>query len=144
MAYRDYDVEKLTNAVRDSVSVAGVLRLLGKKPAGGNFYTMKKKIQELNLDTSHFTGQLWSKGERLKDWTNYAKPKGFRKHFLKEKNYTCESCGLSEWLNRPIALEVHHIDGDRTNNDLTNLQCLCPNCHAFTDNWRGKGVGKGI
>lgn len=27
-------------------------------------------------------------------------------------------------------LQVHHIDKDRSNNDLTNLVILCPTCHA--------------
>jgi hypothetical protein len=34
-------------------------------------------------------------------------------------------------------LELHHKDGDRTNNILSNIELLCPNCHALTDNYRG-------
>lgn len=33
---------------------------------------------------------------------------------------------------------MHHIDGDNTNHTLENLQILCPNCHAQTENFRGK------
>lgn len=58
------------------------------------------------------------------------------------KEYRCEKCGLSEWLGQPIALEVHHIDGDRTNNTIENFQLLCPNCHAQTDSYRGKNSAK--
>lgn len=47
-------------------------------------------------------------------------------------------CKLHKWLNFPITLEVHHIDGDRTNNNEENLQLLCPNCHSYTDNWRNR------
>ena len=35
-------------------------------------------------------------------------------------------------------LELHHIDGNHSNNELSNLTLLCPNCHALTDNYRGK------
>jgi hypothetical protein len=28
-------------------------------------------------------------------------------------------------------LEIDHIDGDRTNNDKSNLKTLCCNCHAL-------------
>ncbi len=45
---------------------------------------------------------------------------------------------LSLWLNKPIPLELHHKDGDNTNNELDNLELLCPNCHALTDNYRGR------
>ena len=37
----------------------------------------------------------------------------------------CESCGLTRRLH------VHHIDGDFTNESLSNLQTLCTHCHNF-------------
>jgi hypothetical protein len=54
------------------------------------------------------------------------------------KNHICESCNLSEWLGEKIPIELHHIDGDRFNNNLSNLMILCPNCHSKTDNYSGK------
>jgi hypothetical protein len=47
----------------------------------------------------------------------------------------CETCGLTEWLGREIQLELHHINGDGQDNRLENLQILCPNCHAQTENF---------
>ena len=58
------------------------------------------------------------------------------------KEHRCECCGLVTWLDKPIPLELHHKDGDRTNNTLENFQLLCPNCHAFTDSYRGKNSRK--
>jgi hypothetical protein len=58
------------------------------------------------------------------------------KEGLKERR--CEKCGRTHWFDEPIVLELHHIDGDRTNNSLENLQLLCPNCHAHTDNFKSK------
>ena len=54
------------------------------------------------------------------------------------KEYKCESCGLTTWMDKPIPLEVHHKDGNRRNNIIENFALLCPNCHAFTDSYRGK------
>lgn len=67
-----------------------------------------------------------------------------RKKLLKEsiKEYRCERCGLTEWLGSPIPLELHHKDGNRNHNELSNYELLCPNCHAFTDSYRGKNVRK--
>ena len=57
------------------------------------------------------------------------------------RGHKCEKCENTEWLNQPIVLEVHHKDGDHLNNELENLELLCPNCHSLTENWRGKNIG---
>ena len=51
---------------------------------------------------------------------------------LKQKE--CELCKISIWLGKEIPLELHHIDGNRFNNKINNLQILCPNCHSLTPN----------
>ena len=58
------------------------------------------------------------------------------------KLHRCEQCGNTEWQGVPIPLEVHHINGNRRDNDLCNLQLLCPNCHALTPTYRGKNIKK--
>tara|TARA_A100000172_G_C2975667_1_gene87539 strand:- start:34 stop:405 length:372 start_codon:yes stop_codon:yes gene_type:complete len=50
----------------------------------------------------------------------------------------CAVCGLLFWQQENIPLELDHIDGDHNNNNLKNLQLICPNCHAQTDNYRVK------
>ena len=57
--------------------------------------------------------------------------------WLREEISNCEECGLSEWMDNPLVLEMHHIDGNNKNNKKENLKLLCPNCHSQTDNWRG-------
>lgn len=56
------------------------------------------------------------------------------------RGHQCECCKNTTWLNQPINLQVHHIDGDRTNNELNNLQLLCLNCHSYTDNFGSKNI----
>lgn len=58
------------------------------------------------------------------------------------KDHKCECCGLETWLDKPIPLELHHKDGNRNNNTIENYELLCPNCHAFTDSYRGKNSRK--
>lgn len=71
----------------------------------------------------------------------YIQSDSLKKRLIKEnyKNHRCEKCGLTEWQGNPIPLELHHKDGNRFNNSLDNIELLCPNCHALTDNYRGKG-----
>lgn len=52
-----YTNEQFIEAVSNSLSIAEVCRKLGIVAVGGNYRTVKNKISELNLDTSHFTGQ---------------------------------------------------------------------------------------
>lgn len=52
--------------------------------------------------------------------------------------HKCNNCNLTDWLGKPIPLELEHIDGNSSNNKLENLELLCPNCHSFTDTYRGK------
>lgn len=54
------------------------------------------------------------------------------------KEDRCERCGICEWLDRPLAMALHHINGDRLDNRLENLELLCPNCHSQTENYGGR------
>ena len=51
------------------------------------------------------------------------------------KEEKCECCGLSEWMGKPIPLELHHKDFNHYNNTLDNLQILCANCHMQAHNY---------
>lgn len=59
----------------------------------------------------------------------------FKKQLIQLRGHQCECCKNFQWLDLPINLELHHKDGDKSNNELTNLQLLCPNCHSYTDNY---------
>ena len=57
----------------------------------------------------------------------------------KIKEQKCSECGVTDlYNNKPITLQLHHVDGNSQNNQFTNLQILCPNCHSQTSNFRNK------
>jgi Zn finger protein HypA/HybF involved in hydrogenase expression len=66
--------------------------------------------------------------------------------YIKEKyNNKCCKCGWDK-INPTTGnspLEVHHKDGDYTNNDEDNLELLCPNCHSLTDTYKNTLNHKG-
>lgn len=75
----------------------------------------------------------------------YAVSKHIRKFLMEKHNYRCSRCGWGEInpFTKTVPLEVHHKDGDYTNNDETNLELLCPNCHSLTSNYKAANKGKG-
>lgn len=136
--YRGYtDKDIITEAAKQK-SMGGLLKALGLKPVGGNYINMKKNLQRLDVDTAHWTGQAWNRGERLKDYSDYTRVVHLKKHLISERGHRCEECHISIWRDKIITLEVDHIDGDRTNNDEENLKLLCPNCHSQTPTWRNR------
>lgn len=56
------------------------------------------------------------------------------------KENRCEDCGLTEWRGRPLNMALHHLNGMGKDNRLENIRLLCPNCHAQTDNYSGRGI----
>ena len=63
--------------------------------------------------------RIWDRKCTTCRWGTYTRYK---------KDY-CELCGFIA-VHR-VQLDVDHIDGDHTNNDVDNLQTLCANCHRL-------------
>jgi DNA-directed RNA polymerase subunit RPC12/RpoP len=61
---------------------------------------------------------------------------------IKERGSRCEVCGITEWMGKPINVELDHIDGDVDNNAGENLRLICPNCHSQTNTYKGANRGK--
>lgn len=66
------------------------------------------------------------------------------KRFLSDtRGYKCEECGISEWNNKPIVLDLDHINGNCNDNCLENVRLLCPNCHSQTNTFKIRNRGNG-
>lgn len=133
-----YTDKELLDIISKVKSIAGMLNELGMRQAGGNYDTIKRLLLRLKADTSHWTGQSWNKHQQLKNIENYSRPHNMKKHLIIERDHACENCKLTEWLGQPITLELEHSDGNKYNNDRSNLKLLCPNCHSQTKTWRGR------
>jgi len=54
--------------------------------------------------------------------------------------YICDECGIDEWHGKKIILDLDHKNGNNRDNRLENLRFLCPNCHSFTETYKGKNI----
>jgi Zn finger protein HypA/HybF involved in hydrogenase expression len=65
-----------------------------------------------------------------------------KKFLIETKGEHCEECGQTgTWNNKPLVLQLDHVDGDSDNNYPKNLRLLCPNCHSQSENFGSKGKG---
>lgn len=135
--------ELVINASTNSKSATEAAAVLDIK-----YDTYKKYAVKYNCFITNQSGKGTTKPSStkipLEDILNGKHPQyqsnKLRIRLLEEKyfQYKCYSCNLSEWLNKLIPLELEHIDGNSSNHMLNNLTLLCPNCHSFTDTYRGR------
>ncbi|GGV10954.1 hypothetical protein GCM10010293_00880 [Streptomyces griseoflavus] len=144
--------ELLQEAVSDSTNMCEVLRYLGLEVVGGHHTHISRRIKSYGIDTSHFqipTRRGKPRQRRTADKLLVEQPTGQARRIPSDRlkwamrtsgvPERCALCGTDpSWRGRALPLEVDHIDGNWRDNRIGNLRMLCPNCHATTDNYRGR------
>ena len=119
-----------------------------------------KKKTSAGIQKSHDSGTRtytynpksnWAKGKKfVSDDRVFAKNSLYSNEMVKGRivnenklEYKCSKCSIDSWLGETIVLDLDHINGDNTDNRLTNLRFLCPNCHSQTDTYKGRNKNSG-
>jgi 5-methylcytosine-specific restriction endonuclease McrA/biotin operon repressor len=129
---RRYDWEAIAEAYESGLSARACRELFGFSRESWNKAIQRGDIllrpKLIPLDELLVRGRLQTSRTHLKQRLIAAG--------LKENR--CERCGITEWQGEPLNMQLHHKDGDPTNNELENLELLCGNCHCQTDTWGGR------
>ena len=130
---KKFDVELWIN---EQKSKAYICKQLSCKPS-----TLETYLKLWGINYSGNQGNRGSKSNKRISAMEYLNketvsiPK-LRRKLIEDglKQEACEVCSITQWLGKKIPLELHHKDGNRFNNDISNLQIICPNCHSLTPN----------
>lgn len=142
--------EKLQELVDNSHSLSDVLRSLNLHTSSGNFRTLKRKLEKENIEYSNIKNEKFQissfrkkipLSEILIENSTYSNPNLLKRRLIKEDilKLQCQICNLGpSWNDKPLCLQIDHINGQSTDNRLNNLRLLCPNCHSQTDTYAAK------
>ena len=85
--------------------------------------------------------QDFQNNQKIKD--GIASQKTMKRYLLSKFGNKCFCCGITDWNDKPITMEIEHKDGNSSNNEIENLSLLCPNCHSQTPTYKNKNKGNG-
>ena len=125
----EYSKEELENIVKNSKTLVEVVDKLGYSTHNGrNPYTVKNRLDKMNIDYSHLVSRVYASTRNeenifIEDST--ASQAVLRRWYLKGNytDYICSICGLKPfWQGKELTLILDHINGNNRDDRLENLR----------------------
>ena len=146
---RSFSKEELQQAVSESYNWTEVLTRVGLKSHGNNSRTIKRLVEIYGISIAHFDitkSHAYKNRKTNKKYTidnlNNVTHRSILRRIVLQNNlipYVCDGCNnTGTWNNKTLILQLDHIDGNSTNNNIDNLRFMCPNCHSQTETFGRK------
>ena len=140
----NYSNEEFAAIVSTSYSYKECLHNLGyHSNSGDSTNKLKKRIQDLQLDISHFKSTTPTKRteENIFVENSTANQSTLRRWYKKGEysKYICSICGQEPfWNGKEMWLILDHINGINNDDRLSNLRWVCPNCNQQLETTNGR------
>lgn len=138
--FAEYTDDELTATVSECFNIAHILRTLHLNTV--YHYKIKNFIENNKLSTNHFKivyNHTPYNGKKIRSFTEFKKKLLLQGKLINK----CAICNIDPiWNNKPLVLQLDHINGDHSNNNIENLRLLCANCHTQTDTYAGRNSKK--
>ncbi len=142
--------EEFKDIIARNHSWCACAKEIGLSPNGSNSRNqLKKRVEELNLDISHFSQTQDAKTAAIKhsldeimvENSSYQNTTKLKERIIAANiiPYECAICGnKGEWQGQKLVLQLDHINGKHFDHRKENLRFLCPNCHSQTHTFSGR------
>lgn len=148
MLIKKYSDEEIRIFLSESYSLWEFCKKIGYKNKSSRTYqVIKQNLTDRNIclkDYPHLYKKLGITSKKSNQDIFHKNSvydrKDLKRKIIKEGilEYKCSMCDISEWMNKPLSLQLDHINGINNDNRLENLRFLCPNCHTQTPTWGSK------
>ena len=138
---RTWTDKQLKEALVSSFTISKVIQKLGLTIRPGNYYTVKKYITKLGLDTSHIVGKAHGTSgfremipteqllvKNCKHARQWIKKRILKYNLLENKCSLCDQKPI--WQEKVLIMVLDHINGINNDYRIENLRFLCPNCNS--------------
>lgn len=138
--------EEFRDIATKSATLKEMLDRIGLGYRGHSYDTLKERLREEGIDFTSVQGNKKNSRyvnihEVLIENSPYVSTNSLKHRLLKEGilENKCSVCGqLPIHMDKPLSLQLDHINGIHNDHRVINLRIICPQCHSQTITYSGK------
>lgn len=144
------NINELKYIIENSENITEILNKIGYKNTSSILHKkLQERIERENISITHlkkYNSQVkkYEINDILVENSKYTNRTQLKKRLIELNllEYKCECGNTGWWRDKPMTLQIDHINGKNDDNRLENLRFICPNCHSQTNTFCGRNMNK--